>query len=97
MSIGMLALLAVIPIVAALVLMVGLRWPATRAMPVAWLARVICGLIGWNLDVMYLLALSLQGVVVAVGVLIIVFGAILILYTLEKAGAWRPFSTACRM
>ena len=65
MSIGMLALLAVIPIVAALVLMVGLRWPATRAMPVAWLACVICGLIGWNLDVMYLLALSLQGVVVA--------------------------------
>ena len=44
MSIGMLALLAVIPIVAALVLMVGLRWPATRAMPVAWLACVICGL-----------------------------------------------------
>ncbi|MEE0816652.1 MAG: L-lactate permease, partial [Desulfovibrio fairfieldensis] len=86
MSIGMLALLAVIPIVAALVLMVGLRWPATRAMPVAWLACVICGLIGWNLDVMYLLALSLQGVVVAVGVLIIVFGAILILYTLEKSG-----------
>ena len=86
MSIGMRALLAVIPIVAALVLMVGLRWPATRAMPVAWLACVICGLIGWNLDVMYLLALSLQGVVVAVGVLIIVFGAILILYTLEKSG-----------
>ena len=83
MSIGMLALLAVIPIVAALVLMVGMRWPATRAMPVAWLACAVCGLIGWKLDVMYLLALSLQGVVVAVGVLIIVFGAILILYTLE--------------
>ena len=86
MSIGMLALLAVIPIVAALVLMVGMRWPATRAMPVAWLACVVCGLIGWKLDVMYLLALSLQGVVIAVGVLIIVFGAILILYTLEKSG-----------
>lgn len=38
MSIGILALLAVIPIIVALVLMVGLRWPATRAMPVAWLA-----------------------------------------------------------
>ncbi len=86
MSVGMLALLAVIPIVAALVLMVGMRWPATRAMPVAWLACVICGLVGWKLDVMYLAALSLQGVVVAVGVLIIVFGAILVLYTLEQSG-----------
>lgn len=86
MSIGILALLAVIPIIVALVLMVGLRWPATRAMPVAWLACVVCGLVGWKLDVMYLLALSLQGVVIAVGVLIIVFGAILILYTLERSG-----------
>ena len=86
MSVGMLALLAVIPIVAALVLMGGMRWPATRAMPVAWLACVICGLVGWKLDVMYLAALSLQGVVVAVGVLIIVFGAILVLYTLEQSG-----------
>lgn len=86
MSIGMLALLAVIPIVVALILMVGMRWPATRAMPVAWLACVLCGLVGWKLDLLYILALSLQGVVVAVGVLIIVFGAILVLYTLEKSG-----------
>ena len=35
--------------------------------------------IGWKLDLLYLAALSLQGVVVAIGVLIIVFGAILIL------------------
>ena len=86
MSIGMLALLAVIPIAVALVLMVGLRWPATRAMPMAWLACVICGVVGWGLEAKYLAALSLQGVVVAIGVLIIVFGAILILYTLEASG-----------
>lgn len=85
-SILLLALLAVIPIVTALILMVGMRWPATRAMPAAWLTCVICGLLGWKLDLIYLLALSLQGVVVAVGVLIIVFGAILILYTLQESG-----------
>ena len=86
MSIGVLALLAVIPILIALILMVGLRWPATRAMPLAWLVCAISGVIGWKLDIMYLAALSLQGVVVAIGVLIIVFGAILILYTLEESG-----------
>ena len=62
MSIGVLALLAVIPILIALILMVGLRWPATRAMPLA-----ISGVIGWKLDILYLAALSLQGVVVAIG------------------------------
>ena len=41
MSIGILALLAIIPILVALVFMVGLRWPATRAMPLAWLVCVI--------------------------------------------------------
>lgn len=86
MSIAFLALLAILPIVVALVLMVGMRWPATRAMPCAWLTCVICALLGWDLSFLRLAALSIQGVIIAIGVLIIVFGAILILYTLEKSG-----------
>jgi len=86
MSIGALALVAVIPIFLALVLMVGLRWPATKAMPVAWLAAVAGALLAWNLPVKYIVAMSLQGVVTAVGILIIVFGAILILQTLQQSG-----------
>lgn len=86
MSVAFLALLAILPIVVALVLMVGMRWPATRAMPFAWLTCVIAGLLGWKLPFLRLAALSIQGVVIAIGVLIIVFGAILILYTLEKSG-----------
>ena len=83
----MLALLALFPIIVALVLMVGFRWPATRAMPLAWLAAVAGALIGWKLEPLYVLALSLHGVVTAVSVLIIVFGAIVILYTLKASGA----------
>ncbi len=86
MSIGFLAFLAIIPILVALILMVGMRWPATRAMPFAWLACVLCAIFGWDIEITRLAALSLQGVVVAIGVLIIVFGAILILYTLEQSG-----------
>lgn len=85
-SVAFLALLAIIPILVALILMVGMRWPATRAMPVAWLACAICAILGWNMDIMRVIALSIQGVIIAIGVLIIVFGAILILYTLEKSG-----------
>jgi len=86
MSIGVLALVAALPIAVALVLMVGMRWPATKAMPLAWLVCVLGGLTAWNLPVSYLAALSLQGVVTAVGILIIVFGAIIILYTLKYSG-----------
>lgn len=85
-SVAFLALLAIIPILVALILMVGMRWPATRAMPCAWLACAICAILGWNMDITRVIALSIQGVIIAIGVLIIVFGAILILYTLEKSG-----------
>lgn len=86
MSVGLLALLAIAPIVVALILMVGMNWPATRAMPLAWLTCVLCAIGGWSLDLTYIAALSLQGVVVAFGVLLIVFGAILMLFTLEESG-----------
>lgn len=86
MSIWLLALMAVLPIVVALVLMVWFHKPATKAMPLAWLVCVVCALIGWKLPIAQVAALSLQGVVVAIGVLIIVFGAILILYTMEQSG-----------
>lgn len=84
---SLLALIAAIPIALALVLMAGLRWPATKAMPLAWLATAIVGIVVWHLPAGYIAALSIQGAVTAMGILIIVFGAILILYTLRDSGA----------
>ncbi|SDB57341.1 lactate permease [Desulfonatronum thiosulfatophilum] len=86
MSVGVLALIAALPIALALVLMVGFRWPATKAMPLAWLVTAVAGVGIWNLPVGYIAALSIQGVITAIGILIIVFGAILILYTLRDSG-----------
>ena len=82
----MLLLLATLPILVALVLMVGLRWPATRAMPVAWAAAVLGAMLGWGLSTRYVAALTIHGVITAVSVLIIVFGAIVILMTLRNSG-----------
>ncbi|MDR1657126.1 MAG: L-lactate permease [Deltaproteobacteria bacterium] len=81
------AFLALIPILVALILMVGLRLGAMKAMPLAWLSCVIIALLAWHLPFKYVIALSLNGVVSAVGVLIIVFGALLILHTLQYSGA----------
>jgi len=83
----MLPILAIIPIVVALVFMVGLRWSATRAMPLAWLAAAGGAMWGWGLDAPYVAALTLHGAITAISVLIIVFGAIVILNTLENSGA----------
>jgi lactate permease len=86
MSVGVLALIAAVPILLALVLMVGLRWPATRAMPLAWLTAAFGAILAWGLPVIYVTALTLQGFITAIGILIIVFGAILILRTLQQSG-----------
>ncbi|MDR1606897.1 MAG: L-lactate permease [Deltaproteobacteria bacterium] len=87
MSTTTLALLAFIPILVALVLMVGFRLGAMKAMPVAWLTCAIIAFTAWGLPVDYIAALSIQGAISAVGVLIIVFGALLILHTLQYSGA----------
>lgn len=87
MSIGMLALIAGIPFVVALVLMVGLRMGAMKAMPISWLSCAVIAFAVWGLPADYIAALSIQGAINAVGVLIIVFGALLILHTLQYSGA----------
>lgn len=82
----MLTLLALLPILVALILMVGLRWPATRAMPMAWATAVLGAMVGWGLEATYVAALTLHGAVTALSVLIIVFGAIVLLNTLKQSG-----------
>lgn len=87
MSIGLLAFLAFIPILIALILMAGMRWPSTRAMPIAWLAGAVLAFAFWGQEPLRLVALSIEGTITAVGVLIIVFGALLIYYTMQYSGA----------
>ncbi|MDR2819899.1 MAG: L-lactate permease [Desulfovibrio sp.] len=81
-----LALVAFLPILVALVLMVVCRMGAMKAMPISWLVCAAGACLVWKLPVNYVAALSIQGVISAVGVLIIVFGALLILHTLQYSG-----------
>ena len=86
MTIPVLALLALAPIAAALILMVGMRQPATRAMPLAWLLCAGLGWWAWDMPVALLAASTLAGFGNALNVLIIVFGALAVLYTLRDSG-----------
>ena len=86
MQSGTLALLAFSPILLAAVLLVGLRWPAKRAMPVVYLLTAGIGLYAWEMSFNRVLASTLQGLVITIGVLWIIFGAILLLNTLKYSG-----------
>mgnify|MGYP004449066295 CR=1 FL=1 len=87
MSIELLALFAILPLVVALVLMVGLRWSSMRAMPLAYATGAVLAFAVWKLSAVRIAALTIQGFITAAGVLIIVFGALLIYYTLTYSGA----------
>ena len=69
MSSGFLALMAFAPILLAGVLLIGLRWPARRAMPLVYLLSAGIALFVWDMSFNRVLASTLQGLVVTVGVL----------------------------
>ncbi|MFC5278119.1 L-lactate permease [Halorubrum rubrum] len=82
-----LALVGVIPIGVAFVLLAGLRWSAARAMGVGWLLASGIGLTYWRMDPDWLLASAVYGTLQAVDIILIVFGAILLMNYLEGSGA----------
>ena len=78
---------AALPLLVAFILLVGLLWPATRAMPIAWAIAIVVGFLVWDLPVDWLLGSSIFGVVTALEILFIVAGALVLLYTMLQAGA----------
>ena len=87
MSSGIQALLAAAPIIVAAVLLVGLQWPARRAMPIVYLVAAGIALVFWEMSLNRILASTIQGFIVTVAVLWIIFGAIMLLNTLQNSGA----------
>ena len=81
-------LVSLLPLLTIAVLMVGFYWPATRAMPVAWLVAIAAGVVGWGMNGTWIAAATINGFITAANILYIVFGAILLLYTLKQTGAF---------
>ena len=82
----MLALVAALPIIIVGVLMIGYMWPASKAMPFGWGSALIIAAIGWNMPANWLTAATIGGVINAFDILLIVFGALLILQLMKKSG-----------
>ncbi len=82
----MYALLAFIPIAFCVVVMAAFNWPAKIAMPISWLITAVLGAFVWGIDILSLTAYSLSGLFNSIEVLIIIFGAILVMNTLKMSG-----------
>jgi lactate permease len=84
---GLYALIAILPILAVMFFLVVLRWPATRAMPIAYAMTLLFALWFWQVPFVHAMAASLRGVVIALTLLWIILGAIILLFTLRESGA----------
>ncbi|MFH1884922.1 MAG: L-lactate permease [Planctomycetota bacterium] len=89
MSIEMLSILSLLPIIAVALFLVVLRWPASRAMPVCYFVAVGLALLVWKVPGLRVAAASVNGLVIAGKLLYIIFGAILLLNTLQESGGLR--------
>lgn len=79
--------LALLPILTVFLLLVVMRLPAKISMLAAYLVTALLALFVWDAAFNTVAAATVNGVIVALTVLYIVFGAILMLNTLKESGA----------
>lgn len=87
MEVGVQAFFAALPILVAAILLVGFRLPAKKAMPVVYLVTTAVAIYVWEVTFNRVLASTIQGLLITIAVLWIIFGAILLLNTLKHSGA----------
>ncbi|MDZ5710631.1 L-lactate permease [Jeotgalibacillus haloalkalitolerans] len=80
-------LTALTPVLAVFLFLVILRLPATKAMPISLAATALLAFFIWQVSVIQISAAIIEGLIIAVSIMWIVFGAILLLNTLKKSGA----------
>ena len=92
----MYAFLAFIPIVFCVVVMAVFNWPAKIAMPITWAITAVLGFLAWGMDLLQLTAYSIAGLFSSIEVLIIIFGAILVMNTLKMSGGMMAINNGFR-
>ena len=80
------AFIALSPILLAAVLLVVFRVAARTAMPLVYLAALVLAWSAWKMDLRHIAASSIQGLFITLDILLIIYGAILLLKTLERSG-----------
>lgn len=87
MSNSFYSLIALLPIATIFILLVLARRSASQAMPIAYLMTLAIALFIWRVPFLEAMAASVQGLFATAEILYIVFGAVLLLKTLQLSGA----------
>ena len=83
----MLAFLSFVPILLTMILMAVFNTPARKALPISWAVCCLGALFIWKMEPLSVAAYSIYGFLSSLDVLIIIFGAILLMNTLKLSGA----------
>jgi lactate permease len=83
----MVAVIAAVPVLAGLILLAGLRWPAARAMPVCGGLTAALAVLFWGVSPLRVAAALLEAAVITLSILLILFGALFLSAQLKSAGA----------
>ena len=86
-ELGTLALLSLLPIVVVAVFLVVLRWPASKAMPLSYVAALALAVGVWRVPAAQAAAATVSGLITVATLVYIIFGAILLLNVLQESGA----------
>jgi len=86
-NLAVLSLLAFLPILTIGVLMVGFRWPARDGMAVGFIVTALVAWLVWDVEPIAIAASVIEGLGISLDILYIVFGALLLLATLNASGA----------
>ncbi|MEB1805817.1 MAG: L-lactate permease [Bacillaceae bacterium] len=81
------SIIALTPIFAVLLFLVVMRMPAMKAMPISLIATGLLAYLYWKVPFVQIVAASIEGIIIGFSILYIVFGAILLLNTLQLSGA----------
>ncbi len=87
MSLAEGALIAFVPILVVLILMVVYDMPAAKAMPIGWFVAIVLAAIFWKMPGVWIASATIKGMLTALKILLIVFGAVLLYYDMLESGA----------
>ncbi|MFA9559259.1 L-lactate permease [Evansella sp. AB-rgal1] len=80
-------IVALTPIISVMLFLVVFRFPAVKAMAISLFATAVLAVVYWQVPFQIIAASMIEGIIVGISILYIVFGAILLLNTLKLSGA----------
>src|SRR5699024_875986 len=83
----MIVFLSILPVLSIFFCLVIMRWSAKKGMLYSFIITVLIAFFGWQMGVVEITAASIKGVMTALEVGVIVFGAVLLLNVLKESGA----------